>query len=185
MKMRHVRAVAVAAVVVVALTGARRGGSGGGCDDHDSSSSSSSSSSGGYTSGGSSDYDNDYDNDDGYQESTGGYGDSTPSAGPTTSAESDIRITDCVINGLSATEAKVTWKYTITNGDSTGSADYTGTMVFKDTAGSMVGTALFTNDDVAAGTPYEGTVEDSVYDSDVAGLQGRCEVSTVSKIPSY
>ncbi|NBE56255.1 hypothetical protein [Streptomyces boluensis] len=179
MKMRHVRAVAVAAVVVVALTGARRGGSGGGCDDHDRSSSSSSSSGGSYTSGGSSDYDDDY------EQSTGGYGDSTPSAGPTTAGESDIQITDCVINGLSSTEAKITWKYTITNGDSTGSADYTGTLVFKDSAGAMLGSALFTDEDVAVGTPFEGTVEDSVYDSDVAGLQGRCEVSTVSKIPSY
>ncbi|MDQ8704589.1 hypothetical protein RCO28_19140 [Streptomyces sp. LHD-70] len=176
MKMRHVRAVAVAAVVVVALTGARRGGDGGGCDDN---SSSSSSSSGGYSSGGSSDYDD----DDDYQSSTGDYG-STPSAGPTTAAESDIRITDCVINGVSSTQAKITWKYTITNGDASGSADYSGTMIFNDSSGSRVGSTFFSHDAVAVGTPYEGTVEDAVYDSDVAQLQGRCEVSSVIKSPS-
>ncbi|MDI3386503.1 hypothetical protein QIS99_09790 [Streptomyces sp. B-S-A8] len=175
MKMRHVRAVAVAAAVVVALTGARRS-DGGGCDD---SSSSSSSSSGGYSSGGSSDYDD----DDDYQSSTGDYG-STPSAGPTTPAESDIRITDCVISGVSTTQAKITWKYTITNGDGSGSADYSGTFAFNDSTGDRLGSAFFSHDAVAVGTPYEGTEETTVYDDDVSTLQGRCEVSSVIKSPS-
>ncbi|MFC7306260.1 hypothetical protein ACFQVC_18810 [Streptomyces monticola] len=179
MKLRHVRAVAVAAVVVVALTGARRGGSGGGCDDHDSSSSSSSSG-GSYTSGGSSDYDN----DDDYEVSTGGSSTGTPTGGPTTPAEQDVRITDCVIDSLSSTEGKITWKYTVTNGDSTGSASYSGTLVFKDSAGAMVGSAMLDADDVAAGQSYDGTVDDSVFHSDMASLQGRCEVNTVTKIPS-
>ncbi|MFM9368338.1 hypothetical protein [Streptomyces sp. Da 82-17] len=176
MKMRHVRAVAVAAVVVVALTGARRSG-GGGCDDS-SSSSSSSSSSGGYSTGGSSDYD-----DDDYQSSTGDYG-STPSAGPTTAAESDIRITDCVINGVSSTEAKITWKYTITNGDASGTADYSGTLDFKDSATGRSALAIISHDDIAAGQSYDGTEEDTIYGADAASLQGRCEVSSITKIPS-
>ncbi|MDI3407935.1 hypothetical protein [Streptomyces cavernicola] len=177
MKMRHVRAVAVAAVVVVALTGARRGGSGGGCDDH-SSSSSSSSSSGGYSSGGT-----DHDDDDDYQSSTGDYG-STPTAGPTTPAESDIRITDCVIEALSTTHGRITWKFTITNGDASGSADYTGNLNFTASNGEDVPSAFFTQDDVAVGTPFEGTEDVGFYADDVSALEGRCEASSVTKWPS-
>ncbi|NLU70734.1 hypothetical protein [Streptomyces sp. HNM0574] len=177
MKLRHVRAVAVVTVVLVALTGARRSG-GGSCDD--SSSSTSSSSTGDYDSG--SYKDDDYDTNVTTGGSSGG---TRPSPGPTTAGEQDVRITDCVITGVSETEAKVTWKYTVTNGNSgTEGSDYNGTFTFEDSSGSLLSSTPFEVNAVTPGTPYRSQVEDTVHAYDgVASLSGRCKVSTVLKTP--
>ncbi|MFH0520920.1 hypothetical protein ACHBTE_27545 [Streptomyces sp. M41] len=129
MKLRHVRAVAVAVGVVVALTGARHSG-GGGCDSN-SNSSSSSSSSGGYSGGGSTHYDDD-DDDYGTSGGTGGSG-PTESAQPT----ADVTLESCtydesrgIVARVKATNSSVSTTYTYEFG-----------VTFKDPAGTPVRTS--------------------------------------------
>ncbi|WP_329620625.1 hypothetical protein OG357_08785 [Streptomyces sp. NBC_01255] len=163
MKMRHVRAIAVAAVAVVALTGAR-GSGGGGCDNSSSGSSGSSSSSGG------SDH-----NDNG---STSG------GSLPGGSSSADKAIRDVIINECKYDQAtkNLVARITVKN-DGSMDYDYNVTMKFKGVAGGSVlpATALKTGIAVAAGasvsaevtTPYIGTGDGSEYTE--------CEVTRASR----
>ncbi|MFD3661006.1 hypothetical protein ACFWVF_10445 [Streptomyces sp. NPDC058659] len=160
MKMRHVRAIAVAAVAVVALTGAR-GSGGGGCDNNSSSGSSGSSnhndSSSGSTSGGSL---------------------------PGGSSSADKAIRDVTIDECAYDQAtkKLVARITVKN-DGSMDYDYNVTMKFKGAAGGSVtpATAIKTGIAVAAGasesaevtTPYFGTGDGSEYTE--------CEVTRVSR----
>ncbi|MFI6421163.1 hypothetical protein ACIBG6_27610 [Streptomyces sp. NPDC050842] len=162
MKMRHVRAIAVAAVAVVALTGAR-GSGGGGCDN------SSSGSSGGSSSSGGSDH-----NDNG--SSSGG---SLPGGSSADKAIRDVTIDECKYD--QATK-KLVARITVKN-DGSMDYDYNVTMKFKGAAGGSVlpATAIKAGIAVAAGasasaevsTPYIGTGDGSEYTE--------CEVTRASR----
>ncbi|MFJ8534155.1 hypothetical protein [Streptomyces sp. NPDC093591] len=127
MKLRHVRAVAVAVGVVVALTGAKRS-SGGGCDDSSSSSSSSSSSGGTH-------YDDD---DDDYASSGGVSGGSSATA--TAEATRDVRIRSCVYDATRGIVARV--EATNTSGITTYTYEFG--VTFKDPSGTPVRTSAST-----------------------------------------
>lgn len=130
MKLRHVRAVAVAVGVVVALTGARHS-SGGGCDSSSGSSSSSSSSGGtsGGTSGGSTYYDDDDDIDTG-----SGAGGAEETEVPDAGWTADVKIAECkaedqgLVADVRATNSK------------TATSSYTFEVVFKDPNGKTFNT---------------------------------------------
>ncbi|MET7801454.1 hypothetical protein [Streptomyces decoyicus] len=162
MKFRHVRAVAACALVVVALTGARHS-HGGGCG---SSHSSSSSSSGGYSSSGST--------------TSSGSTVGSPTAGPTTPAESDIRITDCQVDSAAGT---LSAKLSVTNNNSQGSAHYNGTVQFTDEAGAVFGSARISVAAVPAGTTRPVTVSDTFLKSPNGNdpKSGKCKLGQVWK----
>ncbi|MEU3691748.1 hypothetical protein [Streptomyces narbonensis] len=162
MKMRHVRAIAIAAVAVVALTGAR-GSGGGGCDNNSSSGSSGSSN-----------------HNDSDSTSGGTSGGSLP--GGSSSADKAIR--DVTIDECKYDQAtkKLVARITVKN-DGSMDYDYNVTMKFKGAAGSSVtpATAIKAGIAVAAGasqsaevtTPYFGTGDGSEYT--------QCEVTRASR----
>lgn len=124
-KIRHVRAVAVAVCVMVALTGARRS-HGGGCDDS-SSSHSSSSSSGGST------Y---YDDDDDYDTGSSSGGGAQASAGPSAESTGDVKIETCEYDVTRGLVARVR----ATNSSATTTYSYTFDVTFKDSTGTTLDT---------------------------------------------
>ncbi|MDV5149055.1 hypothetical protein R1T08_34195 [Streptomyces sp. SBC-4] len=157
MKMRHVRAIAVAAVAVVALTGAR-GSGGGGCDNNSSSGSSGSSN---------------------HNDSDSSSGGSLPGGSSADKAIRDVTIDECKYD--QATK-KLVARITVKN-DGSMDYDYNVTMKFKGAPGGSVvpATAIKTGIAVAAGasasaevsTPYIGTGDGSEYTD--------CEVTRASR----
>ncbi|MEU9111548.1 hypothetical protein AB0D04_07090 [Streptomyces sp. NPDC048483] len=180
MKLRHVRAVAACALVVVALTGAR-GSHGGGCGHSSSSSSSSSSggssSDGGYSSSGSSDGGYSSSSSSSSGSSTGG----VPTPSSTTSAESDVRITECKVD---RTAGKVTATLSITNGNSTGKSTYIGNVKFTDSTGSYLGVAQISSEEVPAGANHPVTVTGTYLSGSDNQASGKCTVSYIAKVNS-
>lgn len=167
MNRRHVRAVAVFGIVVVALTGARHSHGGGCGSSHSSSSSSSggySSSSGGYSSSGST-------------TSSGTTG--SPTAGSTTAPESDISITDCKVDSSAGT---LSAQLSVRNGNSTGSASYSGTVDFTDGTGRTFGSAMISSLRVSAGQTMPTTVTGTfITSNDQAPSAGKCKLGRVYK----
>jgi hypothetical protein len=177
MKLRHVRAVAIAVGVVVALTGAR-GSGGGGCSGSDSSSSSSSSSGG--TSGGH--YDNDDDDVDVPGASTsvssgGATAEASPGSGSSTGAASELEIDDCAYEEARGLVARVT----ATNSSPTTSYTYHFTVVFKDPSGTTIKSTADSIAYVPAAQSRTRDVATPYVPSGAEATNGTCDVTGATK----
>lgn len=165
MKLRHVRAVAVAVGVMVVLTGAKRS-HGGGCDDSSSSSSSSS------TSGGTH-YDDD---DDDYSSSGGVSGGSSATA--SAEATEDVRLRSCEYDASRGIVATVE----ATNTSSITTYTYDFGVTFKDPSGTPVRTSSSTIPYVSADTTETLDVAASYVPDAGASTSGvSCELSGVTR----
>ncbi|MDG9719970.1 hypothetical protein [Streptomyces sp. DH24] len=178
MKLRHVRAVAIAVGVVVALTGARHSG-GGGCSGSDSSSSSSSTSGG--SSGGHYDDDDDVDVDvpdvDTGVSSGGASSDATSGSGSAAEAASDLEIDNCAYEEARGLVARVT----ATNSDPTTPYSYDFTVVFKDPSGATIKS---TTDSIAYVPAAESRTQDVAtpyVPSGTDATDGTCEITDATK----
>ncbi|WP_128431718.1 hypothetical protein [Streptomyces cyaneus] len=170
MKIRHVRAVAVAVCVVVALTGARRS-HGGGCDD--SSSSHSSSSSSGGTSGGST-Y---YDDDDDYDTGSSSGGGAQASEGPSAESTGDVKIETCEYDAARGIVARVR----ATNSSATTTYSYTFDVTFKDATGTTLDTV--TSGILAVDAGATETVDAVSRQSTSSG--GSCELGGAMRMADH
>lgn len=175
MKLRHVRAVAIAVGVVVTLTGARHH-SGGGCSSSHSSSNSHSSTSGGHH------YDDDDDVDvdvpDIDTDSSGGAtDDATSGSGSSAETADDLDIESCVYDESRGLVARVT----ATNSSATTSYTYDFTVTFKD----PTGTTITSTDDTISYVPATETKTQEVAapyvpDTDDA-TNGTCELTNATR----
>jgi hypothetical protein len=180
MKLRHVRAVAIAVGVVVALTGAR-GSGGGGCSSSDSSSSSSSSSGG--SSGGHYDDDDDVDvhvpDVDTGTSSGGATSDATSGSGSSAEAASDLEIDNCAYDEARGLVARVT----ATNSSPTTSYTYDFTVIFKDPSGATIKSTTDSISYVPAAESRTQDVAAPYVPSSTDTTNGTCELTDATKTP--